>query len=120
MDKKRRIQYSRVQYKYIPILETMMKPLLDSNFPFRINALCKLAGIKDMRKMHQYHNNCFYWIFVLCEVMENNTTRCKVRPEDVYPTTAQTLDDYAAYIAWLLQPGDDKLVTSQGQNRENY
>jgi len=34
-----------------PVFETMMKPVLDAQIPFRVNALCKLAGMQDVRSL---------------------------------------------------------------------
>ena len=99
------------------MLGTMMKPVLDQNIPFRVNSLCKLAGMRDMRQLPQCNNNCFRWMLGLCEGRDSNKSRCKVRPENNHPSARETPDDYAAQMVRLLQPGVDKLLEAQGAKR---
>jgi len=55
----------------------------------------------------------------LCEGKDTDATRCKQRPENVRPTAAQTLDDYAMQMARLLQPGVDKLLAVNADKRQH-
>ena len=93
-----------------PILKILMEPVHAQNIPFRINALCKLAGMTDMRKLPQCNNNCFRWLLGLCEGRDNNKGRCKARPENVHAGSGVIPDDYALQLSKLLQPSVDKLV----------
>ena len=101
-----------------PILMTMMQTVFDQKINFRVNALCKLAGLEDMRRLPQCNNNCFCWMLGLCEPSEHDATRCKQHPENNHPSAAQTPDDYAAQMCHLLQPGVDKLIANNAEKRQ--
>ena len=59
-DKRREGIYNQVRNPNMhTVLETMMKPVLDAQISFRVNILCKLAGIQDMHSLSQCNNNRF-------------------------------------------------------------
>jgi len=93
-----------------PVLENMMKPVLDAQISCRVNVLCKLAGMQDTRSLPQCNSDCFRWMLGLCEPKENDAATCKARPGNAHPTVVQTPDDCAIKMVRLLQPGIDKLV----------
>ena len=96
----------------------MMQPVLEKEIPFKLNRLCKLAGMEDMRQLPQCRNNCFRWMLGLCEPTAADATKCKQRPGNKHPTAAETPDDYAAQMARLLQSGVDKLLGEAGVKRQ--
>merc|ERR1740124_1014507 len=60
-----------------PILHTMMKPVLDNKIRFRVNSLCKMAEMEDMRNLPQCNNNsdgC--WDYAKMEKPTSKGTNC--------------------------------------------
>lgn len=97
-----------------PVLATLMKPILDNIIPWRLNQLCKEAGIGDMRALPHCNNNCYRWMLGMCEGKADNPRRCAVRPENLHPRASNIPDCLAIQMSQMLQSGVDKFMVSNG------
>ena len=92
-------QYSNVQIQnqdIQPLLDLVIKPILDRKLPSRLNDLCKLAELDSLRILPRCNNMCFRWMLVTCDPKDGNNSRCKVQTENLHPPVVKVPDNYAA------------------------
>lgn len=89
------------------VLKSTTTPVLACSTPWRLNSLCRDAGMYVMMRLPRSDNNCYRWILGACESQPGNPSRCIVKAENRHPTAAQVPNDYAIQLQQALQPGVD-------------
>jgi len=95
-----------------PIIERMMKPMLDNNINIFLNTLCRDACLNNLMALPRTNNNYFRWMLGRCEGKEDNLCKCKVQPENNHPTDVQIPDKYISQLVQMLQAGVDVVIGS--------
>ena len=93
-----------------PALWTMIQQVLDQKIPFKVNRLYELAGLPGAHRLPKCGNCCYRWMLGLCEPVEENPIRCRLKTENTHPTTQNTPDKYVRELMQLLQLGVKKLL----------